>query len=264
MPRKLGGAYFARLALDYFDHPKIASLSAEAIVAHLEMIVYSRRYLTDGRVPQRVVQRFDERVVDELCTNDPTSPSLVLNDDGSGQLHDYDDAQETRADVEAKRLAGKTAGKASAEKRKQPSNGSSNKSFNGSSTKRSTEEEEEEENSSEVAEATPREDVNSLCNRLADRIEANGSKRPTITKSWRDAARLMLDRDGRDQSEAERLIDWCQNDDFWRGNVMSMPKFRSQFDQLRLKAKTAPTARPLGSNDDARQFLSMNPHLLNG
>ena len=48
---KLKGQLFARLALDYFDHPKIMSLSAEAIVAHLEMIVYARKYHTDGPIP---------------------------------------------------------------------------------------------------------------------------------------------------------------------------------------------------------------------
>ena len=43
MAKKLRGQLFARLALDYFDHPKIAVLSSDAIVAHLEMLVYSRR-----------------------------------------------------------------------------------------------------------------------------------------------------------------------------------------------------------------------------
>ena len=241
MARKLGGAFFARLALDYFDHPKIAALSPEAIVAHLEMIVYSRRYLTDGRVPQRIVQRFDERIVDELCTNDPTTPSLVLNDDGSAELHDYADAQETKSEVEAKRLAGKTAGKASAAKRNEPSNGSSNASSNGSSTKGPTEEEEEEENSSAIADRRP--EVLSLCTRLAEHIEENGAKRPRISKTWTDAARLLLDRDGRPLDEAERLIDWCQQDEFWRSNILSMAKFRAQYDQLKLKAGTAATPR---------------------
>src|SRR5262249_55122202 len=41
-----------------------------------------------------------------------------------------------------------------------------------------------------------RADVGRLCEHLADRIEANGSKRPVIGKRWHDAARLMLDLDG--------------------------------------------------------------------
>lgn len=88
-------------------------------------------------------------------------------------------------------------------------------------------------------EETPlREDVTRLCNHLADRIEANGSKRPRITKAWEDAARLMLDKDGRTERQIRYLIDWSQNDEFWRGNILSMPKLREKFDQLRLKVQS--------------------------
>ena len=94
---------------------------------------------------------------------------------------------------------------------------------------------------SEAADATPdapkRLDVERLCNRLADRIEANGSKRPEINKGWRDAARLMLDRDKRTEDQVARCIDWCQSDEFWRGNVLSMPKLREKYDQMRLQAE---------------------------
>lgn len=88
------------------------------------------------------------------------------------------------------------------------------------------------------APTTPiRDDVDRLCARLADRIEANGSKRPTITKAWRDSARLLLDRDHRTEEQVARAIDWCQNDDFWRSNVLSMPTLRKQYDRLRLAAQ---------------------------
>lgn len=82
-----------------------------------------------------------------------------------------------------------------------------------------------------------REDVESLCALLADEIEANGSRRPTITKAWRDAARLMLDRDGIEYEMVAGCIRWCQSDDFWRSNVLSMQTLRKQYDRLRLKAE---------------------------
>ena len=85
----------------------------------------------------------------------------------------------------------------------------------------------------------PRFDVLRLCDILVNRIEGNGSKRPTVTKAWRDAARLMLDRDGRTVDEVVKVIDWCQADEFWRGNILSMPKLREKFDQLRLQASRA-------------------------
>lgn len=86
-----------------------------------------------------------------------------------------------------------------------------------------------------TTELPPRADVEALCTRLRDRIVANGSK-ATVTAQWRNEARLLVDRDGRDIEKALNLIDWCQADPFWRTNILSMSKFRKQYDQLRLKA----------------------------
>lgn len=83
----------------------------------------------------------------------------------------------------------------------------------------------------------PREDVEQVCKLLADCIEANGSKRPTVTERWRDAARLLIDRDGKSPQQISWIIQWCQQDEFWRTNVLSMPTLRRQFDRLRLKAQ---------------------------
>jgi hypothetical protein len=81
-----------------------------------------------------------------------------------------------------------------------------------------------------------RPDVERLCARLADRIEANGSKRPVISRKWRDAARLLIDKDGRTEEQVSACIDWSQDDEFWRGNIMSMPTLREKYDRLRLDA----------------------------
>lgn len=94
----------------------------------------------------------------------------------------------------------------------------------------------------ERAEEPRREDVEQVCEHLADRIVANGSKRPTITDAWRTSARLLLDKDRRTVDQIIKAIDWCQDDDFWRANVLSMPKLRAKYDQLRLAAQRAPTA----------------------
>jgi hypothetical protein len=93
--------------------------------------------------------------------------------------------------------------------------------------------------SSAIADAIPdkeaREDVERICKHLADRIEENGSTRPTITDNWRKSARLLLDKDKRTEEQIRACIDWCQNDSFWMTNILSMPKLRLQYDQLRLK-----------------------------
>jgi hypothetical protein len=94
-----------------------------------------------------------------------------------------------------------------------------------------------------VGENPARGDVERLCAHLADRVEGNGSRRPAVGKAWRDAARLMLDRDGRGEDQVHRAIDWCQDHEFWRSNVRSMPKLREQYDQLRLQAQRRPGGR---------------------
>lgn len=80
----------------------------------------------------------------------------------------------------------------------------------------------------------PREDVERICNYLAEWITRNGSRKPTIGKEWRDEARRLIDIDKRPLDEIRDVIRWCQRDTFWRKNILSMPKFRAQYDRLRL------------------------------
>jgi hypothetical protein len=113
--------------------------------------------------------------------------------------------------------------------------------------------------SSEVADATPdaepdRLDVRRLCDRLADRIEANGVKRPKVTQRWHDSARLLLDRDGYTEEQVRWLIDKAHDDEFWRANILSMPKLREKADQLKIKFRpqvVAPILTPDGRVDES-------------
>ena len=131
-------------------------------------------------------------------------------------------------------------------------NSARNPSGNGtdSSLQSSTEQSSTEQNNINVAET--RADVSQLCHYLAEWIEKNGSKKPVITKAWEDQARLLIDVDGREVPAAMRLIKWCQEDPFWKGNVLSIAGFRKKYDQLRLAAnkqiadrKVTPTERTL-------------------
>lgn len=80
----------------------------------------------------------------------------------------------------------------------------------------------------------PREDVDRVCNYLAEWIVRNGSRRPAISTKWRTEARLLIDKDGRSLDEIRDVIAWSQRDRFWKANVLSMPKLREKYDQLRL------------------------------
>lgn len=96
---------FARLDLDYADHPKIACLSDSAFRAHIEMILYARKYQTDGVIPKRFASRFATESLSELLANDAESPSLLSRPDGTYELHGYADMNETKAEIERRSRA---------------------------------------------------------------------------------------------------------------------------------------------------------------
>jgi hypothetical protein len=106
-----------------------------------------------------------------------------------------------------------------------------------------------------------RDDVDQLCTCLADHIEKNTGERPRISEEWKTEARLLLDKDGRELDKALKLIDWCQNDEFWHTNILSMPTFRKQYIQLRTKAvaewaKTKRVVTPQGPKSTAPSLLA--------
>lgn len=85
---------------------------------------------------------------------------------------------------------------------------------------------------------TFQDEVIAACNLLADLIEANGSTRPAITNKWLIDMERINRLDGRTWEQITKAIEWCQNDEFWRANIMSPGKLRKQYDQLRLKAQS--------------------------
>lgn len=100
-----------------------------------------------------------------------------------------------------------------------------------------------------------RDDVEQACQLLADLIERNGSKRPTITKGWRDAARLMIDTDKIAFESVMGAITWSQDHHFWRSNILSMPTLRKQYNRLRLQAESE--VRPTESTTDRKVQAAM-------
>lgn len=102
-----------------------------------------------------------------------------------------------------------------------------------------------------------RTDVEQACSLLADLIEANGSRRPAITRDWRDAARLLIDKDAVPLEDVLGAIRWSQANDFWRSNILSMPKLRKQYDTLRLqaqrgRAQAGPATAPRHMTDEEK------------
>lgn len=100
-----------------------------------------------------------------------------------------------------------------------------------------------------------RDDVDQLCAALSDQMIANGCKPPTVGERWRDAARLLLDRDGRPLEEALDVMAWVGQDEFWRINILSLPTFRAKYDRLRLAWLATNPVRHLRSEDTIKHWL---------
>lgn len=81
-------------------------------------------------------------------------------------------------------------------------------------------------------------EVITLSNLLADLIQINGIKRPTVTDRWLGDMDRINRIDGYTFEQIERTIRWVQQDSFWRSNVLSPAKLRKQFGALQLKSNS--------------------------
>ena len=62
----------------------------------------------------------------------------------------------------------------------------------------------------------------------------------TQRQNWANEVRLMREVDKRSSADIRKYITWTQNDNFWRGNILSMSKLRKQWDQLTLRMTEKP------------------------
>lgn len=102
---------FIRITLDFFDSEKVFPLSPAAKLAFIEMIAWSARQHTDGRIRKRLaLARWTSEVVEELLDSDPERP-LLAEGESDYFIHDYAEHQQTTADIEAVREARRAAGR---------------------------------------------------------------------------------------------------------------------------------------------------------
>lgn len=224
-------------------HPKARVAGLAAMGLWTVAGAFASQHLTDGFVPEWYVKTWPQgmRLAQQLVTAD-----LWRVADGGWLYHQWDERQPTKAKVEEERSKTRARQQAWRDSHRDKgsfvsvSNGVTDDVTNAAPSRPDPSRPKEKDFSSEL-----RPDVESVCEHLAKRIEDNGSKRPTITKQWRDSARLMIDKDKRSEGQVHRMIDWCQADEFWRANILSMPKLREKYDQMRLKAsEQAPSTRP--------------------
>ena len=255
----------------FYDHPKFIDLSDAAMALWIKAAGYCSKHLTDGSVSPGVAARFGSAD----AALELQSAGLWDGVDSGWVFHDWADYQPSRDEVlqgreASKRRVQEWRAARKAEREAPTCNGVRTENVPSTNTVRNsvrtgaptrpdpTRPDPEElqkrqsipdgidaseihppevdANPSTVVHSPNRPDVDALCTHLADLIEKNGSPRPSITKKWRDSARLMIDRDGRASEDIHRAIEWSQCDEFWRTNILSMPKLREKYDQMRLQA----------------------------
>lgn len=225
------------------EHPKVIGLSDEAFRALVTLWCWSHRNQTDGKVAPAVAVR----VAGATAVAELHASEMLEDVDGTYYLHDYLEHQESKAEIEAsretKRRSGSQGGKAAARNRQVQQPLQHVLQQNGSEVSADKDEDEDE----EIRDAdAPRADVLDLCSALSEALSHNGVKH-TIGKRWHTAARLILDNDGRPFDEVIEVIDYATTDDFWKPNILSMPKLRAKYDTLRLQMQRKPPMSNQGS-----------------
>lgn len=76
-----------------------------------------------------------------------------------------------------------------------------------------------------------------LAEKLCSLILNNNSntKVPPAMDAWANEIRLMVENDQRGETDIEAVIIWCQQEDFWKTNILSMKKLREKYDTLFLQ-----------------------------
>jgi predicted phage replisome organizer len=101
---------------------------------------------------------------------------------------------------------------------------------------------------------------------LAERLEhcmlenKPDRKRTSSIGQWANTIRLMIQRDDRSSKQIAAVIDWCQQDKFWKLNILSADTLREQFDRLELQMVESMKARQ-GAGRIQHKGESLSPQL---
>lgn len=246
------------------DHPKIIDAGGEAGWLYICGLAYASRQLTDGVISKRLVPRLTDgsnleasasALVRVGLWHEGVHDCAKCPQTGADTyvIHDYTEHQRSASEVadlrEKRSAAGQKGGKRSGESRRSASAGEANaeasaqakpkqpRSKNEPETETETEVKEKESGTpAEPLGNLPRTDVEAVCKHLAARLEKSGSRRPRITAKWRDATRLLLDRDEITVEQAKTAIDWAHDNDFWQAHILTPMKLREKYETLRRQA----------------------------
>lgn len=221
---------YVRITEDIAANMKMNSISdpMHAIAAQVIAICAAASGLTDGHVPLNVLKRsgvedviMKEMIVEGIWHDEHHSCGRCPRPrPGMIYVHDYLRHQRSSSDVKSQRKKKSAAGSKGAEIR-----------WANHRARQAAERNKAVEKAKAAGEPTPvREDVEKLCNYMADRIQANDSKgrRPEIGQAWLNDMRYMLDIDNFSKEELGQVIRWASHHYFWHDKIKSPHKLRIQ------------------------------------
>lgn len=247
---------YAALAAGYYDDPAVIAAGPDAEILYIRMISWCAMHPeTDGVIPLEVTKsrlgftdaptRLKALEANDLVTVDDTTVTITSWIRWNGSWSDIKAADDARKASARERKARQRARiKAEA----QNTSADASQPTPDETPAPATVAEPDTEPLEVIiigpdAEAAPepdapaRPDVEAVCDHMADSVAARTGRRPRITKRWRDAARLMIDRDNRPTDQIHAAIDWVAQSDFWAANILGLPKLREKWDTIYLQAR---------------------------
>lgn len=261
MPRD--NRLYMTFPISFWTHAKVSRLSDAAFRAFVEANGHSRSIESDGVIEaEDALFYWKPEVLEELITSHPTRPLMFRDEAGNYVLRDYAEHQFTKADRDdltqkRREAAEKRWANANAVQEQSKPMQTDARKEKGIGKGKEVSTEVDGYVSSEVAHATPRPEITQLLDLLDTEIRANGGRPPNRTKKNIDACRLLIDKDGIRPDQIAKAIKWCQADEFWRANILSMSKLREKYDQLRLAASRTGTSKPARADENAAEYYRL-------
>lgn len=248
---------YAALAAGYYDDPAVIAAGPDAEILYIRMISWCAMHPeTDGVIPLEVAKnrlgftdaptRLEALEANSLVTVDDTTVTITSWIRWNGSWSDIkaaDDARkasarERKARQRARQVAAKTNPETAAPAPKEtPAPALVDTDEPAADTLEATVIDQDADTSDAPTPTRERPDVEAVCDHMADSVAARTGRRPRITKRWRDAARLMIDRDQRPTDQIHAAIDWVAQSDFWAANILGLPKLREKWDTIYLQAR---------------------------
>lgn len=248
---------YAALAAGYYDDPAVIAAGPDAEILYIRMISWCAMHPeTDGVIPLEVAKnrigftdaptRLEALEANSLVTVDDTTVTITSWIRWNGSWSDIkaaDDARkasarERKARQRARQAAAKTNPETAAPAPKEtPTPTLVDTDEPAADTLEATVIDQDADTSDAPTPTRERPDVEAVCDHMADSVAARTGRRPRITKRWRDAARLMIDRDQRPTDQIHAAIDWVAQSDFWAANILGLPKLREKWDTIYLQAR---------------------------